>query len=402
VEIFVNRLTGTVCNSRGIHKTQVRYNAMVETIPTYNAEAESVELYQQYNFSAFDAETVTAEIAAKLREVKARAAAVKPDFAMNCKVILNKQELEELFGTISHELSYGTVYAHAGVFHKGDAIQEAPTGDPITITMAGSVPGNVRSACFDSDGMVLKDMTIVEAGTAVAYYGDNRFGRCTVSSFLAQAGIFSGNRRRSRRGSPRAMVVEGSPRQSAAFSFWHDPDFVSGVAAHGEEIESGKTYPYVVRLAPRLPFRLFSGMYRNGRSCYGRVCRTPPLGQGRDPCHSEYYGRCFDADTGFPAMAAGTVYASHPSGRGLGYALLCPWCAYQPSCHPPYRCPVLPQRPSGYAGHIGPYAILPQFFLFIVQLFNERSPKIHGPSGFFCNWEMERHFSAPLHTMLVS
>ena len=177
VEIFVNRLTDTVCNSRGIHKTQVRYNAMVETIPTYNAEAESVELYQQYNFSAFDAETVKQEIAAKLQEVKSRASAAKPEFAMDCKVVLNKQELGELFGTISRELNYGTVYAQAGVFHKGDAIQQAPTGDPITITMAGSVAGNVRSACFDSDGMTLKDMTIVQDGTAVAYYGDNRFGQ---------------------------------------------------------------------------------------------------------------------------------------------------------------------------------------------------------------------------------
>ena len=177
VEIFVNRITNTVCNSHGIHKTQVRYSAMAETIPTFNGESESVELYQQYNFSAFDAETVTREIAAKLQEVKARSAAIKPDFALDCKVVLNKQELEELFGTISRELSYGTVYAQAGVFHKGDAIQESPTGDAITITMAGSVPGNVRSACFDSDGMTLKDITIVQAGTAVAYYGDNRFGQ---------------------------------------------------------------------------------------------------------------------------------------------------------------------------------------------------------------------------------
>ena len=177
VEIFVNRLTNTVCNSRGIHKTQVRYNAMVETIPTYNGTSESVELYQQYNFSAFDAETVQKEIAAKLQEVKARADAIKPDFAMACKVVLNKQELEELFGTISHELSYGTVYAQAGVFRKGDAIQETHTGDAITITMAGSVPGNVRSACFDSDGLSLKTTRIVEDGKAVAYYGDNRFGQ---------------------------------------------------------------------------------------------------------------------------------------------------------------------------------------------------------------------------------
>ena len=153
VEVFVNRHTDTVINSRGIHKTQVRYDAMVEAIPTYNGETESVELYQQYNFSAFDAETVKAEIAEKLQEVKARASAVKPDFALACKVILNKQELGELFGSISRDLNYATVYSHAGLFHKGDEIQENPTGDKITITMAGSLPGNIRSARFDGDGM---------------------------------------------------------------------------------------------------------------------------------------------------------------------------------------------------------------------------------------------------------
>lgn len=177
VEIFVNRYTGTVCNSKGIYKTQVRYDAMVEAIPTYNGETGSVELYQQYNFSSFDAQTVKAEIAQKLQEVKARAAAVKPDFAMDCKVILNKQELGELFGNISHDLNYATVYSHANLYHKGDAIQENPTGDKLTITMAGAIPGNIRSAHFDSDGMTLKDQTIVEDGKAVAYYGANRFGQ---------------------------------------------------------------------------------------------------------------------------------------------------------------------------------------------------------------------------------
>ena len=177
VEVFVNRYTDTVVNSRGICKTQVRYDAMVEAIPTYNGEAESVELYQQYNFSTFDTEAVKQEISQKLQEVKARASAVKPDFSLDCKVILNTQELGELFGTLCRELNFATVYAHAGVFHKGDAIQENPSGDKITITMAGAVPGNIRSAHFDSDGMTLQDRTIVEEGKAVAYYGANRFGQ---------------------------------------------------------------------------------------------------------------------------------------------------------------------------------------------------------------------------------
>jgi PmbA protein len=43
--------------------------------------------------------------------------------------------------------------------------------------MAGSLPGNVRSACFDGDGMTLKDVTVVKDGKAVAYYGPNRFGQ---------------------------------------------------------------------------------------------------------------------------------------------------------------------------------------------------------------------------------
>ena len=177
VEVFVNRYTDTVVSSRGIHKSQVRYSAMVEAIPTFNGEAESVELYQQYNFSAFDTDAIKTEIARKLQEVKARASAVKPDFDLNCKVILNTQELGELFGTIAQELNFATVYAHAGVFHKGDAIQKDPTGDAITITMAGSLPGNIRSAHFDSDGMTLKDTVIVEEGKAIAYYGANRFGQ---------------------------------------------------------------------------------------------------------------------------------------------------------------------------------------------------------------------------------
>ena len=177
VEVFVNRYTETVVNSRGICKTQTRYTAMVEAIPTYNGEKESVELYQQYNFSSFDPEEVKKEIAEKLEEVIARASAVKPDFVMDCKVILNKQELSQLFETIAWDLHFSTVYDQGNLFHKGDLIQENPTGDKITITMAGSLPGNIRSACFDSDGMTLIPTKIIEEGKAVAYFGDNRFGQ---------------------------------------------------------------------------------------------------------------------------------------------------------------------------------------------------------------------------------
>ena len=177
VEIFLNRHTETVVNSRGLDKTQVRYDAMVEAIPTYNGEKQSVELYQQYNFSTMDPEAIRAEIADKLASVKARYEAVTPKQPLDCPVVLNRQELSELFGSIAQDLNYASVYAHANLFRKGQPIQKAPTGDPIGITMTGQIPGSVRSARFDSDGLSLGSIRLVEEGQALNYYGSNRYGQ---------------------------------------------------------------------------------------------------------------------------------------------------------------------------------------------------------------------------------
>ncbi len=177
VEVFLNQHRETVINSRGIRKSQVRYDAMVEAIPTYNGPEQSVELYEQYNFGALEEGALYQEIALMMEAVKARYEAVKPQQQINCKVILNKQELSELFYSIADNLRYHAVFSHSTVFQKGDAIQKAPTGDRIHITMAGAAEGNIRSTKFDSDGMSLSEMEIVADGKAVAYFGDNRYGQ---------------------------------------------------------------------------------------------------------------------------------------------------------------------------------------------------------------------------------
>jgi len=177
VEVFINKHTRSVQNSRGLCKSQVSYDAMVEAIPTYNGDNQSVELYEQYNFSTMDVDAIRQEIAEKMAQVKARYEAVKPDFKLDCPVILNKGELASLFSTIASDLNYASVYAHANLFKKGDAIQKAPEGDRIHITMAGQAAGCVRSAGFDEDGMSLDRILLVENGSVVNYFGSNRYGQ---------------------------------------------------------------------------------------------------------------------------------------------------------------------------------------------------------------------------------
>lgn len=177
VEVFINKHTETVTNSNGLHKTQIRYDAMVEAIPTYNGENMSVELYEQYNFGSLDLKDLHDEIAGKMAEVKARFEAVKPEYPLSGTVILNKHELASLFFNIASDLNFATVYSHSNLWNKGDAIQKDPQGDTIGITMAGQVAGSTRSSRFDNDGLSLGSVRIVDGGKAVAYYGSNRFGQ---------------------------------------------------------------------------------------------------------------------------------------------------------------------------------------------------------------------------------
>ena len=177
VEVFIDHHVDSVCNSRGLQKTQQRWTAMVEAIPTFNGDRESVELYEQYNFSSLDLSALTREISEKMADVKARYEAVKPDFSLDCPIVLNKLELNDLFTAVADDLNYATVYSHSNLMNRGDRLQKQILGDPITLRMAGSAQGSVASTCFDGDGLSLGSALLVKDGLVEGYYGSNRFGQ---------------------------------------------------------------------------------------------------------------------------------------------------------------------------------------------------------------------------------
>ncbi len=174
LEIFLYRDTVRVLNSRGIDKTEVKYRAMIEAIPTWNGD-ESVELYECYQFTEFDREAVRAEIDTKMHEVRDRLLAKKPEEKLACPVVLPASELASLVQSLARELSYAKIHAHANAFSVGDEIQKSPTGDTLTVTMCGAVKGSVRSAFFDGDGFTLRDTKVIENGKAFAAFGPVRF-----------------------------------------------------------------------------------------------------------------------------------------------------------------------------------------------------------------------------------
>lgn len=189
-EIFVYKDIISIVNSRGVDKTQVKYRAMVEAIPTFNGE-ESVELYEQYNFTEFDHSAIVDEIAGKMREVRDRYEAKSPADKLCCPVVLGAPELEQLFGNYIGSLNFSSVYQHSNAFSVGDDIQKDAKGDRITLTMCGSVTGSVRSSSFDGDGITLVDRKIIDGGKAAALWGGTRFAQYLGKDATGNLGCIS-------------------------------------------------------------------------------------------------------------------------------------------------------------------------------------------------------------------
>ncbi len=175
LEVFVVKNVLHVLNSRGIDKTQTKYTAHIEAIPTANGEDGSVELFESYDLASLDVVWLKDEISARLEDAKARLYAKKPSQKLSCPIILNAYELKTLFKELTSDANYLNAYMHVNLHNVGDALQTEPAGDRLCITMRGSMSGSSSSNCFDLDGTTLIDREIVHDGRIVAGYGASRY-----------------------------------------------------------------------------------------------------------------------------------------------------------------------------------------------------------------------------------
>jgi len=176
-EVFFYRDEKRVLNSRGVDKTQTAYRVMVEAIPTFTTDKESVEIYESYTFTTFDEQKIIAEITEKMKEVRARAEAVKPQTPMTVDVALRPHEISELLGELAQDVNYSVIYMKGNMHKIGDDIQPECSGDKLTLTMRAVVEGSASSAFFDGDGTTLSDVTVIKDGVVSGSYGSMRFGQ---------------------------------------------------------------------------------------------------------------------------------------------------------------------------------------------------------------------------------
>jgi predicted Zn-dependent protease len=94
----------------------------------------------------------------------------------NINIILENDEVAQLLSFFSDDLTYGAKYQHININEINDSVQGDIKGDKLTLKMVPYYPGCINSNGFDNDGVVLKDITLIDKGIAKNMYGSYRFG----------------------------------------------------------------------------------------------------------------------------------------------------------------------------------------------------------------------------------
>ena len=133
-----------------------------------------MELYEAYRFTEFNPGKITAEIAAKMKEVALRRKATKPQTPLSANIVLRDKEIASLMGELSYDLNYAAVYSQSNLHHKNDELQKGEC-DALNLSLVGQIRGSGSSSYFDDDGVTLRDTKLITNGIVTGYYGAHRF-----------------------------------------------------------------------------------------------------------------------------------------------------------------------------------------------------------------------------------
>lgn len=175
-ELFLNKNTTTIINSRGVHYSYVSYKGQIEFITSWKDTGEEIELYKEVMFSDFDPESLS-NTAKDLLEMSMERAATQPTPSLeNFSVILTGEPVAEILKHYYIRSSAQSVYQHVSTAKPLESIQgENIQGDMINLTIDPALSNSVGSAPVDEDGIVQRTHKIIENGILQKYWGSNQY-----------------------------------------------------------------------------------------------------------------------------------------------------------------------------------------------------------------------------------
>lgn len=171
-EFFLSEINERLINSNGVDVKQKSFRLNIELIPTYK----DVEIYKMLELENVDTVSIKKTVKELLNLAIERYNAKELEEKNDIAIILENDEVAQLLSFFTDDLTYGAKYQHININEINDSVQNECIGDKLNIKMVPYYSGCINSRDFDNDGVILKEVNLIEDGIAKNMYGSYRFG----------------------------------------------------------------------------------------------------------------------------------------------------------------------------------------------------------------------------------
>lgn len=189
-EIFVSEIRRRFLNSEGVDVTDVYPSSMVEAVVNARKDGHEIELYRLFHSGTCSRETLTRELTEALTYGRDRLATSPTPALGKADVVFSTDPARELYLYFVDRLHTSMVYRGMSDWKTGETV--AP--ENLTVRAVKTLPNSSGNTAWDAEGAPIRDLTLIENGKAVSYWGRRQFSQYLglESSFEASNFAVSG------------------------------------------------------------------------------------------------------------------------------------------------------------------------------------------------------------------
>ena len=189
-EIFVSELRKRFINSEGIDVTVTCPSSMVEAVVNARKDGHEIELYRMYNCGTCNGEQLTRDLTETMRYGRDRLTTEPTPALEKADLILSTDAACAVYEYFIYHLSAGMVYRGVSDWKTGDEVAPAE----MMLRTAAFLPNSSQNGAYDSEGARIRDLTLIDNGKAVRYWGSRQFSQYLglEDSFIANNFVVSG------------------------------------------------------------------------------------------------------------------------------------------------------------------------------------------------------------------
>ena len=172
-EIFVSRIRKRFLNSEGIDVTAVYPSSMLEAVINARREGHEIELYRLFESGTCDREQLTKDLTEALNYGRDRLVTSPTPALGKADVVFSTDPAKELYWYFIDRLNTSTVYRGISDWKPGDTVAPAS----LTLQAVKNLPNSSMNAAYDPEGAPIRDLTLIDHGKAVSYWGSRQFSQ---------------------------------------------------------------------------------------------------------------------------------------------------------------------------------------------------------------------------------